>query len=188
MRYSELVETYSGDAPARPWAESFQEVLDTAGWDNATSLLVAQRKLTGKAKQWYTLRRPFATPAEFLQRLQEQYPVPPVGDAVAELRRCKIAPGESVRDYAVRFEALAQYADMPESYKLQVFCNAGLPPHIGAAVFHTRPLTLAAAITQAIQAETFASSIADPGPFVAAGGQYGDPFAPGPSQFQNDGA
>jgi hypothetical protein len=40
------------------------------------ALLAAGKKMTvmtGKAKQWYALRRPFESTAVFLQRLWEQY-------------------------------------------------------------------------------------------------------------------
>jgi hypothetical protein len=87
LRFLELLESFSGDAPAQLWTESFQQVTHTAGWDDDMALLAAGKKMTGKAKQWYALRRPFENTAVFLQRLREQYPVypaPPVGDAMAE--------------------------------------------------------------------------------------------------------
>ncbi len=93
---------------------SFQETAAIAGWHDNSTLLVAGHKLTDKAKRWYNLRRPFPSVAVFLQQLQEQYPVPSLADAIAKLRRCKLKPGESVPDYAVRFEALAQYAQVPD--------------------------------------------------------------------------
>ena len=187
LRYLELVRPYAGDRPARAWAGDFQRVAHTAGWDDGMALLVAGSKLTGKAQQWYSLRSPFDSTANFLQRLQVQYPTPPAGDALNELRCCKIQPGESVKDFAVRFEIVAQYADVPENFKLNLFYNAGLPHHVQAALYHTRPATLAAAITEAMEAERFSKTVV--GPAMDQGLTYDSPYrnpdgvgAGGPSQ------
>jgi hypothetical protein len=174
--YLDLLETYDGSAPARLWAEAFQRVKDYAGWDEATALLMARCKLQGKAKQWDTLRWPFPSVAVFLQRLQEQYPALPVGDAVAALQCCKVEPGELVRDYAVRFQALAQVAELPEPLKLKLFCNGGLPAHIGVHLLHLQPATVAEAIGEAITVERYGRSMAGPGAAMQHMLHYGNPY------------
>lgn len=174
LRYLELLRPYAGDQPAQPWTDAFWRVVNSVGWDDDLALLVAGSKLTGKAEQWFQLRRPFASVADFVQRLQTQYPAPSTGDALTELRQCKMEPGETVTDFAERFQTVARYDQAPEYFKLRLFYNSRLPPLVRAALLQERPATLADAIQAALTAERYAKTVL--GPTFGPEWTYGNPY------------
>ncbi len=60
-----------------------------------------------------------------------------------------------------------------EAFKLSMFCNGGLHPHVRATLLQVKPTTLAAAITKAIVAERFVRSMVESSWEHASGHEHG---------------